>query len=327
MVMPIPRVRLVPLYRQATMIGLELELETAMIHASRASVHLSECANGQWVLDHEGSLRRGGFELKYNGPQRAVYAYQSLCSLLPILYDSTGTWRAAVHCHVNVQDQPHLHTIFALAYACDRGMFEVTSPERMESNFCSPLVNHASEAQTQYRLFKKSGNTLPEFGKYRSLNIQAMHNFGSFEFRHMKMPALSESVPHTTAQLRRIANFSAYAANIVSIAGEYSSITQLAKDLANVDTGLTQYLPPITQADLTTMLQADTDGGSLRNASGHAATLAQASPAPLRRSLPRPSLPVEAVEATNGETIITFIDEPDEFNRRINDIANEREVW
>jgi hypothetical protein len=284
---------MVPLYRQATLIGLELELETTMIHSSRASVHLSECGSGLWVVDHEGSLRRGGFELKYSAPQRASRAYESLCTLMPILYDSTGTWRAAVHCHVNIKNQPNLHTIFALAYACDRGMFEVTSPERMESNFCSPLVNHASEAQVQYRMFQASGDTLPEFGKYRSLNIQAMHSFGSFEFRHMKMPELYESVPYTTAQLKRIANFSAYAANIVSIGGEYGSITALAKDLVNIDTGLVQYLPPITQSDLTTMLQADTDGGALCNASGHAVTLAQASPAPFRR---RRQSPVERLE-------------------------------
>lgn len=205
-------------------VGIEIENESASVGRGQVLQHCS-MPGSMWEVDgHEGSLRAGqyGWEIRTKGQcgQPLGAAIQSLYTLYPLLQNSSGVWRAAVHVHVDVRDysRPRQALALALAYVFDASMFELSSPERVESNFCVPLA-HKSDAVRSTIAALRSGYPHEGHGKYSSVNANCLNSFGTLEFRHMRTPECGSTVDSVTSALASIELFVEAAHSIVELAG------------------------------------------------------------------------------------------------------------
>lgn len=228
-------------------VGIEIEVESRTVSARTVETALN---NSPWMLDlGEGSLRAGefGWEIK-TASNRGLPLEEALASLnllYPVLTGSSGCWRAAVHVHVNVRDLsgPQRALALCVGYVMDPALFSLTSPERVESNFCVPLAHKFSDVMSSVRGLAHSG-LVEGYGKYSSINIACLARFGTFEFRHMKTPATDGRVESVQNCLTSIARFATAAAHIVD-AARWRSVDSAAQVLpAFIDLMQTKYLLP-----------------------------------------------------------------------------------
>lgn len=204
-------------------IGIEIENESLAISLRQAQRILGDSDN--WVVESDGSLRGNGngWEIKTAGQGRPLSrALNSLNELYPVMRDSSGVWRAAVHVHVNAADLTWAQraAVLCLGYIYDRSVFERVSPERVESNFCVPLNQRPND------VFGAVTSMLTQdihgfYGKYSSINSDSLLRFGTFEFRHMRTPACDNTVDSIKASLDAIAEFANISHSIVN-AGLYA---------------------------------------------------------------------------------------------------------
>jgi hypothetical protein len=211
-------------------IGIEIEAESRGLtyrDVSRELTAIHEARNREgdtrvpraWEVLQDGSLRGGvcSWEIRTygNAGQSTGNVYSWLDDLIMPMSDSIGTWRAAVHCHVDVRDfgTTNLGKLMAVLYCVDSGIFERHAPHRVESNFCVPLFN-ITPACTEYisRIYRHGLTT--DWNKYTSCNFNAINNFGSIEFRHMETPAAS-SLDEANAAIDKIWRFASDCVRIV----------------------------------------------------------------------------------------------------------------
>jgi hypothetical protein len=231
-------------------IGIEIEAETEEYDITYVRRQLEgPLASQRWEVELDHSLRGGsyGWEIKTAGEEGLPYetVRTSMLELLPMLTHSTGTWRAAVHCHVDVRDlMPRKQgLLLGLLYVLDDSIFERFSPARRESNFCVPLGNEVM--RTLDTIHMLDNNTLAGMGedcglcKYTSINVKPVATeMGTFEFRHMGTPAGSRNVNDVCRSLVDIWMYASTCAEIVNFVGQlrlYKSIRDIAELLANED--------------------------------------------------------------------------------------------
>lgn len=204
-------------------VGIEIENESARVDRRQVVNVLNALATcpprGEimypcmWELVDEGSLRAGplGWELRTRNEgwgmpyERALTA---LYLLYPVLHSSTGTWRAAIHIHVNAADMnAHNRAIaLAIAFACDHALFERHSPQRRESNFCEPLSHKTQWVMSVINDLANNRRWRP-YGRYSSVNADALDKWNSLEFRHMQTPRIGDSIADVTNALNAIRSF------------------------------------------------------------------------------------------------------------------------
>lgn len=219
-------------------VGVEIEVESTFVPLTIVEQHLSRLALARaWILDaEEGSLRAGnfGWEVKSIHPGRPIGDLLSdLTQLYPILYGSTGNWRAAVHVHVDTRCV-NLQQAFALAYVLDPDIFSMYSPERVESNFCVPLDYNMYDVRQQLRLFASGGCAVWRgYNKYRSVNVCALERFNTLEFRHMRTPKTSDSVREVKDAIDHIYRYAHTCAMILhrTQEGRYGSIAEMFENV------------------------------------------------------------------------------------------------
>jgi hypothetical protein len=94
----------------------------------------------------------------------------------------------------------------ALCYAFDDALFERHSNERRESNFCEPLVNKSTWVLEAIRGMLYS-RPYDGYGRYSSVNTEALDRWGSFEFRHMQTPGTGTDIGSVNEAITRIRSF------------------------------------------------------------------------------------------------------------------------
>lgn len=182
-------------------IGVEIECESDRYSTYNVEMHLGRTGDGQavaalpWELAPEGSLRGGnfGWELRTVGGHGlpASTVLPSLAPLADVFHGSSGTWRAAVHTHVDCRDfsVDEQRILIAVLYCMDDYLFDITNPERRESNFCVPLSHFLSDITVLMRCDRNEFDMIiTEWTKYTSCNLHALARFGTVEFRHMRTP-------------------------------------------------------------------------------------------------------------------------------------------
>ena len=218
-------------------VGIEIEVESSEVDTHSIAQAIDEGHLTGWALDlNEHSLRGGslGWEIKTTGrgiEMDTVWA--ALSQLYPIVRGSTGSWRAAVHTHVDVNEltYPQRALVLGLGYALDRSIFALVSPERTESNFCVPLDHKPNEVLTAVKTMARIHQPRP-YGKYSSININPMSDLGTFEFRHMKTPASGTTVSSVNSMLQDIYKFVVAANEVVSVAS-YVPAPQTTADVVS----------------------------------------------------------------------------------------------
>lgn len=199
------------------LVGIEVEVES--IGRSYREIVGAMCTS-DWAVERDGSLRQdsgAAFEVKSASPVQAVALQPHLAQLYPALADSSGSWRAAVHVHVNVRDLSWNQRALALglAYAADLPMFAKFSPERVQSNFCVPLSHKQAGVFECMAGMVSHHEITARYGKYSSVNVGRLGDLGTFEFRHLRTPKCGDSVADVTKALALIRSYALTCASIV----------------------------------------------------------------------------------------------------------------
>lgn len=165
-----------------------------------------------WTHHEEGSLKDHGAEYVFATPMFGVDAWNAL-EWLVVHAEASGwkcTKRTGIHVHLDVRDLtvPQLAGLCILYAAVEPILYNWVSDGRDSSHFCIPLYR-ADEAllgtcsiiRSAFQDDKEDGHTAlylaEEFQRYAGFNLQALHKFGSIEFRHLQ----------TTHDLARIADW------------------------------------------------------------------------------------------------------------------------
>ena len=224
-------------------IGIEIEVEstTRSVHEVqsylRRRYYDTPCV--MWTAVMDGSLRGGemGWEVKTAGEEgQPAYAVKNaLYDLAPLLIDSSGIWRAAVHTHVDVRDftAAQLGRLLAVLYTFDQEIFNLFSPHRTESNFCVPLLNITPHVLSTIRSLLSpmngtsrayvQGSAMLRWNKYSSCNLASVRTFGTVEFRHMQTPAIQSSLGSIQQGLTQIWDFAEIAVRIAHTVHQYDT--------------------------------------------------------------------------------------------------------
>lgn len=256
-------------------VGIEIEIESDTVDRDMVWRTLCSCDSGWLLDDEEGSLRGGeyGWEIKTAGQGIPLKELRNrLNNVFPILAHSSGTWRAAVHVHVDARGLGNFASILGLAYALDRSVFSTYSPHRVESNFAVPLSNTPADVIAQMELFTRSKHNLVEtMTKYRSVNFRAWQTFGTIEFRHMETPKTDATVSSVLSMIERIVSYATTCARIVQH-GSSVPLGGLVNVIPRSSLECRQYYNldgvPSPQ-DVLTVLQATTNAYSLASNIDH----------------------------------------------------------
>lgn len=154
-----------------------------------------------WTYHEEGSLKDNGAEYAFATPLFGVDAYSALEWL--VSHAKSSEWkctkRTGIHVHIDVRDLSvsQLAGMCILYAAVEPILYHWIGEGRASSHFCIPLYR-ADEAlltacniiRSAFRDEKEDGHTALEaaegFQRYAGFNLQALHKFGSIEFRQLQ---------------------------------------------------------------------------------------------------------------------------------------------
>lgn len=154
-----------------------------------------------WSYHEEGSLKDNGAEYVFATPMFGVDALNSIEWL--VSHAKTSDWkctkRTGIHVHLDVRDLtvPQLAGLCIIYAAVEPILYHWVGDGRDSSHFCVPLYR-ADEAllgacsiiRSAFQDDKEDGHSAllqaEEFQRYAGFNLQALHKFGSIEFRQLQ---------------------------------------------------------------------------------------------------------------------------------------------
>jgi hypothetical protein len=154
-----------------------------------------------WTHHEEGSLKDYGAEYVFATPLFGVDAYNAIEWLVAYAKDSGWkcTKRTGIHVHLDVRDLtvPQLAGLCILYAAVEPILYTWVGDGRDSSHFCIPLyradaalTGACSIIRSAFQDDRADGhNALElagEFQRYAGFNLQALHKFGSIEFRQLQ---------------------------------------------------------------------------------------------------------------------------------------------
>lgn len=154
-----------------------------------------------WTYHEEGSLKDHGAEYVFATPMFGVDAINALEWLVRHAKDSGWkcTKRTGIHVHLDVRDlsAPQLAGLSILYAALEPILYHWVGDGRDGSHFCIPLyradealLGACSIVRSAFQDEKEDGhstlNLAQEYQRYAGFNLQALHKFGSIEFRQLQ---------------------------------------------------------------------------------------------------------------------------------------------
>lgn len=171
------------------LMGIELEYEG--VHNGRSDVP------DLWTAIEDGSLRNNGIEYVFSEPLYGTGIRDALDSMqehVDNISPNVGS-RTSVHVHLNVSDMDvdQLMTLIILYLIFEKAIVSYHGGMREDNIFCVPYYKAPDALVNLIRLFQHPEETsssdvnylLSSFAKYYGLNIGAVVQHGSLEFRHM----------------------------------------------------------------------------------------------------------------------------------------------
>ncbi len=138
-----------------------------------------------WLGKEDDSLRVNGYEYITKLGMRIGHCGDALTQLMSIAQENE--WkvsdRTSIHVHLNVLNMTmaQLNGLVILYTVFEQSLFNYASVHRAHNIFCVPFESH---------LFARNYNDMPhvvaEATKYSSLNLKAIREHGTVEFRHME---------------------------------------------------------------------------------------------------------------------------------------------
>lgn len=167
-------------------VGIEIEIEGENV--------LHEGILSYWLIDKDGSLRGDSAEYKLKAPVPRekvlpvlLYLYRKLGEHQTRIKDSQ---RTGVHVHVNVQTctLKELYQFITLYFCVEELMVRVAGKDRVGNLFC--LRASDAEGVIEYLVSAMKNNNFRSLYqdnlRYSSLNVKALQQFGSLEFRALR---------------------------------------------------------------------------------------------------------------------------------------------
>lgn len=154
-----------------------------------------------WTYHEEGSLKDYGAEYVFASPMFGVDAFNALEWL--VSHAKTSGWkctkRTGIHVHLDVRDLtvPQLAGLCIVYAALEPILYHWVGNGRDASHFCIPLyradealLDACSIISSALRDDKVDGHSASfvagEYQRYAGFNLQALHKFGSIEFRQLQ---------------------------------------------------------------------------------------------------------------------------------------------
>lgn len=174
-------------------VGIELEMEGRGLLSQAKIMDIQTEKGIIWVTKADHSLRNGGVEYVLQHPidvsdvEKMVSGlYQKMAKNKSVLQPSN---RCSTHVHINVGGKKinQLTSVIALWTTFEEALINYCGEERVTNHFClsgketNRLINNWSE------LLRDGSTDWTEGMKYSALNMRPMHDFGSIEFRTMRM--------------------------------------------------------------------------------------------------------------------------------------------
>lgn len=168
------------------LVGIEIEVEGR---------RLPEAIGSYWKREHDGSLRGESAEYVLKKPV-ALDKVEKALGVLTAAYKKNNTEvnnespRTGVHVHVNVQDldMVKVFNMITLYHALEELMVRFCGKGREGNLFCLRMkdAEFLAEFYLQALQNREWGILATDEIRYASLNVTALHKFGSLEFRSMR---------------------------------------------------------------------------------------------------------------------------------------------
>lgn len=179
-----------------TFVGIEIECENCSSNSNKADPDLRKLYKVLWVVKDDGSLRNNGLEWVTPAGITAGDATIALRVLekyfKEIMPNIQANARTGVHIHVNFNDKTpeQLGSLIALYSVFEKSLFAFCGG-RTKNGYCVPVRHSATAVPDTLRLIAQ-GPVKPydvwrmcrNVPKYSAMNLGAMSEFGSVEFRH-----------------------------------------------------------------------------------------------------------------------------------------------
>ena len=172
-------------------VGLELELEGVSHGVVMDGAPID--VRSLWRFELDGSLRGRNFEAIFKEPLAGVdvtHAVTALCSHLEQHDKQLRTGhRTSTHVHVDARDlsPDQLQKMVVIYIIFERALFHYAGHNRANNNFCMPMGNYVDLLRGISCIGSKDwngfDNCIQGIEKYSALNLRALREFGSVEFR------------------------------------------------------------------------------------------------------------------------------------------------
>lgn len=166
-------------------VGIEIEVEG----------HNLPHVGGAWRCEHDGSLRGESMEYVLERPVELPEAYKALAALSHSFEENgsqiADSGRAGVHVHINCQELNiiQLYNFMTLYLIFEDSLVKWCGPDRVGNLFCLRakdaewlLFNLAQALEDKQWRRRFSSDDL----RYASMNVKALAQYGSLEFRAMR---------------------------------------------------------------------------------------------------------------------------------------------
>jgi hypothetical protein len=185
-----------------TEIGVEIELENVI--KQNLEKDLSARLQNYWDYHEDNSLHERGMEFTFKQPFYGKDASEAIRGLLELAVkrEWTPSLRTGIHVHLDVRDLHYPQLLGLLTYYIlfEPAIYAWVAEGRESNNFCVPwyksekslddavaIMNFMREYVMGKEYFQdKLVYRCREFHRYAGLNLKAIAEYGSLEFRHLK---------------------------------------------------------------------------------------------------------------------------------------------
>lgn len=207
--------------------GVEIEVELENSWSGRTGP--------EWRCEGDGSLRRNGVEFVFRDPLELKTALKAVKKLLKDLEKDNkvlDTGRAGVHVHVNVGDLRvrELINFIAIVHILDELMNSYCGVNRKGNLFCLGMLeaDYVVDKVREY-LSSESVNTFcTDEIRYSSVNLKAIYEYGSVEFRAMRSDGDAEAICNWILLLNHLKQVAKTIDNPVQIVHQASELNPTA---------------------------------------------------------------------------------------------------
>lgn len=167
------------------LVGVEVELE--------GTERMLNPNDEYWRVTNDGSLRNNGREFVFREPLYGVAIRDALADLQHHIDGGRPqlSERCSVHVHINISDLTtlQLHKFLILYLIFERVLVKYHKTTRENNIFCVPFYKAPRDIAVIDALMSEDVDTIhnmfTHFNKYYAVNLEAVREFGSLEFRHM----------------------------------------------------------------------------------------------------------------------------------------------